>query len=62
MVTEFSGKFSGFKQAVFEASDGAKLLRHLLDVEIVLGVGDFDLFFDEAFVDLAKQIVDHASA
>ncbi len=35
------------------------LPRHFLDIQIVLTVGDLYLFFDEAFVDLAIEGVDH---
>ncbi len=35
------------------------LPRHFLDIQIVLTVGDLYLFFDEAFVDLAVEGVDH---
>jgi len=37
------------------------LLGHLLDVEVVLGVGDFDAFFAEALVYLAVETVEYAA-
>ena len=45
-----------------DARGGSILLGHLLDVEVVLGVGDFDFFLDEALVDLAVEAVEYATA